>query len=172
MLQRPSKDEYGPNFATYIEAVPDGELIAILEQQLEEAVRQLRAIPEEAGALRYAPGKWSVREVVGHIGDTERIMSYRLLRVARGDRTPLPGFDENAFVAGADFDAAALDSLVAEFIRIRESTLALVRGIPPQAWQRVGDVSGFPVSARALAYVIAGHERHHRGVIAERYIKG
>jgi uncharacterized damage-inducible protein DinB len=127
------------------------------------------SLDDTAARARYAAGKWSVKEVLGHITDAERIFAYRLMRIARGDATPLPGFDENAYVPAGDFDARPLLSLAGEFRALRLSTIALIDGLPLDGWVRMGQVSGASVSARALAYVIVGHVAHHTRILRERY---
>ena len=170
LIDAPGTDEYDPHFAGYISRVLAGtDILALLARQREETQGRLRAIPESRGAHRYAPGKWSVREIVLHLSDTERIMAYRALRVARGDTTPLPGFDENAYTPASGADAVPLAELAAEFGDVRQATLALFRHLPPESWTRRGTASGAPISVRALAWIIAGHERHHLAVLAERY---
>ncbi|MBO9606538.1 MAG: DinB family protein [Paenibacillaceae bacterium] len=171
MRVRPAKEDYASYFDKYVSLVPEGSIQAILTEQLETNAAFLAAIPEERALHRYAPGKWSLKEVVGHIADTERVMSYRLLRIARGDKTPLPGFDENEFVKGAAFDSYTLAELIEDWTNVRRATLTLLRGLPEDAWSRRGYVSNGETTARALAYITAGHELHHIGVIKERYLK-
>ncbi len=169
-IPRPKADEYAPYFAQYIGKVPEGDLLEILEAQWEELGCLLEELDDEAAEHRYAEGKWSVKEVLGHILDAERIFAYRLLRIARGDQTPLPGFDENAYVAAANFGARPLESLLEEYDLVRGHTLALLRGLQADSFTRTGISNGKTVSARALAWVIAGHERHHMGVLKEKYL--
>lgn len=170
MIPRPARDEYAPFYHTYVGAVPDGDLLAMLDESLEETLGLLGGIGEAGGGHRYAEGKWSVREVVGHIADTERVMTYRALRIARGDRTPLPGFDENAFVAGAGFDRRTLAGLSDELAAVRAATLHLFRHLDDEALARRGTASGSEVTVRALAWIVAGHEMHHRRILRERYL--
>jgi hypothetical protein len=165
----PKQDEYAPYYARYVERVAGRDVRAILEGQVEEIRALAGPLSEEEGAARYEPGKWSVKEVIGHIADTERVMSYRLLRIARGDPTPLPGFDQDPYVAAAHSDARTLDSLVAELEAVRASTLALVESLGAEEWGRRGVASGYEVSASALAHIIAGHLAHHVVVLRERY---
>jgi hypothetical protein len=162
--------EYAAPYAGYIAAVGDADVLALLERQLETVARLLGGVSESRAAHRYAPGKWSVKEVVGHLADTERVMAYRALRIARGDATPLAGFDENAFVHGAAFDRRSLGSLADEWAAVRRATLALVRPLDAAALQRIGSASGHPVSVRALVYIMAGHVAHHLGVLESRYL--
>lgn len=171
MLSRPNANEYPHYFESYINKVPEGELRAFLGQQIEDAWSQLSNLSEEQGCFRYAEGKWSAKEVLGHITDTERIMSYRLLRIARGDTTPLPGFNEELFVSHANFDSRTVEDLFDEFTIVRTATLSLMNHLSDEAWLRMGAFSGEQGSARALAYIIAGHALHHFNVIRERYLQ-
>lgn len=170
MLERPSRDEFTQYYRTYIDLVPEGNLENILLTQLEETRRLLGTISEEQAHYRYEAGKWTLKEVVGHIADTERIMSYRLLRIARGDTLPLAGYDDIEYVKEAMFPVRKLADLVEEYAAVRQATIALVRGIPYQAWTRTGVANNSRLSARAIAYIIAGHELHHRNIIEERYL--
>jgi len=170
MLQRPDPSEYNPYFARYIDLVPEGDVAATLERQMESTAALLRGMLPEKATYRYAEGKWSVSEVVGHMADTERVMAYRLLRIARGDRTPLAGFDQDSFVRNAAFDAVPPDALIDEYMAVRRSTLSLFRTVPPDAWTNAGTANNAPVTARALAYVIAGHELHHANILRETYL--
>jgi hypothetical protein len=170
-MQRPEASEYAPNYAGYIQQVPEGDLQQILSNQLGKLELVLQSVDEQQGLFRYAPGKWSIKEVIGHITDTERVMSYRLLRIARGDSTTsLPGFDENQFVEGAAFDRRTIQQLLFEMKAVRTATLALVEGLEDEVWIRRGLTNGKIVSARALAYIIAGHWVHHLQIIEERYL--
>jgi hypothetical protein len=167
---RPADDEYGAFYAGYVNRIPAGEdIVALLARQREDTLGRFGSVPEGRGAHRYAPGKWSVKEVVVHLSDAERIFAYRALRIARGDGTPLPGFDENAYVPLSGAEAQPLAALVTEWGHVRQATVSLFRHLPAEAWTRRGTASGAPVSVRALAWIIAGHERHHLGTLAERY---
>ena len=167
---RPPAAEYKPYFGTYIDKVPDGDVIAALEAGIATTRKLLASVSEERAGFRYAPGKWSVKEVLGHMSDTERIFTYRLLAFARGDVTPLPGFDENAYTPAQESDRVPFAWLLDEFVAVRAATLALLKVLPPAAWARVGVASGHPLSARASAWIIAGHEIHHRAVLEARYL--
>jgi uncharacterized damage-inducible protein DinB len=169
-MQRPESSEYASYYSNYIQHVPEGNAEAILIHSHEETLKLLETLTEEQLKFRYAPGKWSIKEVLGHLTDTERVMSYRLLRIARGDKTPLPGFEEDEFVAGASFDDLTAQQLLEELNIVRQATLSLLRGITEEAWTRQGTASNQPVSARALLYIIAGHELHHRQVLLDRYL--
>jgi uncharacterized damage-inducible protein DinB len=167
---RPEPDEYAPYYGRYIERVRSGDIALTLEETARETAALLRSDMARSRAdHRYADGKWSVKEVVGHLTDAERIFAYRMLRFGRGDATELPGFDENAYAPEGRFDARTLDDLLDEFLAVRNATLALVRGLPEAAWTRRGIASENPMSVRALAHVIAGHELHHRAVLEQRY---
>ena len=168
-LSRPGADESAPFYHGYIAKVPGEQIGTYLADQLPELERLLSRLDDAAACARYAPGKWSVKEVLGHLTDTERIFGYRLLRIARADPTPLPGFDENAYVPPAEFDARPLAELLAEFRAVRAGTIALVEGLPAAAWERRGQASGKTISARALAYILVGHVSHHLGVLRDRY---
>jgi hypothetical protein len=169
-IARPQADEYVPYYQKYISLVPDGDLIEALRTQIGETLALLRTIPEERASYRYGPDKWSIKEVVGHMADVERIMTYRALRIARADTTPLPGFDENAYVPAANFDARSLASLAHEFEQVRRATIAFLENLEPDAAARRGSANNNAISARALAYIIAGHERHHVRILRERYL--
>jgi uncharacterized damage-inducible protein DinB len=168
-LPRPGADESAPFYHGYIDKVPGEQIGEYLAAQLGEVERLLAPVDDAAARFRYAPRKWSVKEVLGHLCDAERIFAYRLLRIGRGDTTPLPGFDEDAYVPPAAFDARPLPELVREFQVVRTATIALVEGLPASAWEQRGQASGKVISARALTYIMVGHVTHHLGVLRERY---
>jgi hypothetical protein len=168
-LPRPAEGEFAPFYAGYIAKVPDGEILRFLESQLREVRSLLSTIPEGRGGHRYAEDKWSIKEVIGHICDAERIFSYRALRIARNDATPLPGFDEKLYVPAGKFDARTMASLVDEVVQVRDSTMALVRTLDAEMGGRRGTASDKPVSARAIIWIIAGHMAHHVAILRERY---
>lgn len=168
-LPRPGADESSPYYRGYISEVRGEQIGSHLVDQLGELELMLAPLDETAARARYAEGKWSVKEVLGHLADAERIFAYRMLRIARGDATPLPGFDENAYVPAGEFDTRPLASLLGEFRALRLSTIAMMDGLPSAAWARRGEASGAPISARALAYIIVGHVAHHAAVLRERY---
>src|SRR5579859_3537105 len=159
---RPAKTEYSAYHEQYISLVPDEDVLVALDQQLAETLILLRGVSEQHGTFRYEPGKWSVKEVLGHMIDTERIMAYRALRIARNDRTPLSGFEQDDYVKNGDFDKRGVASLAREFEQVRRASISLFRNLDPEAWERRGTANGVEVSARALAYIIAGHELHHK----------
>jgi uncharacterized protein (TIGR03083 family) len=166
---RPEADEIPPHFAGYISKVTESDPVGVLTSQIDVTAGLLRGVSEADALKRYAPGKWSVKEVVGHLTDTERIMAYRALRIARGDETPLPGFDEKAYVPPAKFDARPLADLVADFRTVRNATLGLFKSFDADAWRRRGTASGKAISVRALGYMMPGHERHHVEILKARY---
>lgn len=169
LSRRPVAHEFAPFYAGYIAKVPDGNLLATLEQGTGELSAYITSISEARRSYRYAEGKWSIADTLLHIIDTERVMSYRLLRIARGDTTELPGFEQDDFVAAAKADHRTLLSLAAEFTGVRSSTMQLLRNLPDDVWDRLGRASGNGVSARALAWIIAGHAAHHLAILKERY---
>ena len=167
--QRPAASEHNPYYAAYISQVPDGDLFASMESQARETVRLLRGIDEQKSQYRYAPDKWTIREVVGHVIDAERVFGYRALTFARADATALPSFDENAWAKESAAGERPMKDLIAEFEAVRAGTLAMFRGFTEDEFARSGIASKNPISVRALAYIIAGHERHHVKLLKERY---
>jgi hypothetical protein len=166
---RPGTSEYAPFYETYVSKVPEAEVLPVLEAQGEQVRRIAAAVPADRERHRYAPGKWSVREVFGHLIDSERLFGFRALCIARGDTTPLPGFDQETYMAGAGYDEVPLAELASELAAVRETNLLFLRRLSEAAWSRVGTANGTPVSARALGYVMAGHLRHHLAILRERY---
>lgn len=164
----PTAEEYAPYYGKYVERVTSDPL-ALLEAQGRATAALLAATPESVGEYRYAPDKWSVKEVIGHITDTERVFAYRTLRIARGDETPIPGFDQDVFMANAPFARRTLADVAAEYAAVRAATLTLVRSLDDEAVARRGTASGQPVSVRALIAMTAGHELHHLAILRERY---
>lgn len=169
MIERPGTGEYAEFYAGYISGLPAGDILEILELQKDQLRQLAAAVKADRETFRYAPGKWSVREMVGHLIDAERVFSYRALCFSRGDETPLPGFDENFYVARANFDARTLQSLLEELILLRSANVLLFRSLAAEDLARVGVANGFPVSVRALAFILAGHLHHHFNVLRERY---
>ena len=168
-ITRPAADEAGAAYQRYIARVTDDNIGERLADQLREVEQMFETVTDQDALFRYSEGKWSIKEVLGHLCDAERIFSYRLLRIGRGDSTPLPGFDENAYTPAGRFDDRPLPMLLTEFRALRMSTQALIEGLPPEAWERWGEASDNPVTSRALAYIIVGHVAHHLGVLRERY---
>lgn len=170
-IGKPEKDEYSPYFSGYVSLVPDGEILDTLERQTKETLKILDDISESEAMFRYSPGKWSVKQLVGHIIDSERVFAYRALCIARGDKTPLPGFDQDKYMENSSFDRVAMKDLAAEFETVRRSYLFLFKSLDETAWLRSGIANGNPTTVRALAYVTAGHELHHRKILLERYLQ-
>jgi len=166
---RPDESEFAPYYKGYIGQVLEDDVITALEAELTESISFFRGIEEQASKSAYAEGKWTIREVVGHVIDTERVMSYRALRFARNDKTELPGFDQDEYIRGASFNDISLGDMLREFEHLRRSNILMFRNLSPEAWDRSGSANGKQISARALAFVIAGHEKHHRKVIKDRY---
>ena len=167
---RPNRDEAAEYYFRYIDQVPDGDVLAVLDAQRGDTLTLWRSIREDQAGHRYAATKWTVRQVAGHVNDTERLFVSRALWFARGFETPLPSFDQNVAIAAADFDSRPWASLVEEFNAVRASTLAFFRGLPSDAWDRRGTASGNPFSVRALAWLTAGHVIHHNTILRQRYL--
>ena len=166
---RPRQGEYHPQHAVYVALAREGRAMEALEAQLAEQDRLLAGLTEDQAALRYAPGKWSVRQVLAHVADAEQVFAYRALCIARGDTTPLPGYDENAYAELAPAEHVPLRGLIERLRVVRGASLALFRPLDDAAWTRRGTANGQPVSVRGIAYVIAGHGRHHAAILRERY---
>jgi uncharacterized damage-inducible protein DinB len=169
LISKPAAGEFAAYYSRYIDLVPDGDVLGTLASQIRTTVHALRAISDADSLKRYAAGKWSIREVLGHVIDGERIFAYRALRFARNDQTPLAGFEQDDYIAPAKFDSRPWGELIAEFEVVRQSSLAMFRGLDQEAWSRRGTAAENPMSVRAVAYVIAGHERHHMNVLREKY---
>jgi hypothetical protein len=168
-IGRPDASEYAPFYAAYVSLVPEEEPVAALREQWEVVRRTAESVPRERETYRYGEGKWSVRELFGHLGDGERVFGYRMFCISRGDETALPGFDEKVYVASSGFDGRPLSELVQDLRFLRESNLSLLRALDEKSWHQMGNANGFPVSVRALAFIAAGHVRHHLKILAERY---
>ena len=169
MHRRPGPTEHAPYFGRYIDLVPEADVLTALDWQMKETARILGRIDEERSNSRYAEGKWTIKQVVGHMGDVERIFAYRALAIARGDKNPLPGFDEDTYVMQAEFDSWRFQDLVDTLSIVRRSNVLMFRNMSPDAWDRRGVANDSPATVRALAYSILGHERHHLGILRERY---
>jgi len=166
---RPDASEYTPYYERYIALVPGDNVILALETQRLHMVQVLSARSEREGNFRYGPGKWSVKEVVGHLADSERVFAYRAMRIARGDRTPLSGFEQDDYVRSGGFGERRLTDLAEEFAAVRSGSIALFRSLNEPAWSRRGVANNNEVSVRALAFITAGHELHHQRILEERY---
>jgi DinB superfamily len=171
-MTRPSRDEYVEYYDLYVRRVPDGDVVDTLESQRADMGSRLRAISEQRGDHRYAEGKWTVKELLGHIVDTERILGTRALAFARGDETPLPGFDQDVYVAGANFADRTIADLTEEFLSLRTSHIVLFRSLDDGTWMRRGTAGGYEFTTRAIAWIMEGHVLHHTAVLEERYLDG
>ena len=168
-MKRPVAGEYAPSHAAYVALVEEDDILSAMEEQSSSMQKFLAGLDETKAALRYAEGKWSVKEVIGHIVDAERVFAYRALAVARGESQPLPGFDENDYVDNAGFDDWKLGDLAELYALVRRANIVFYKNLRDEVWDRRGTASNAPVSVRGLAYVIVGHERHHLQVLKERY---
>lgn len=169
-IDRPEATEYDAFYETYVSKVPEGDVLELLATQRDDLAELLASIDDERALHRYAEGKWSIKQVAGHLADAERIFACRALCFARSESAALPGFDENEYVAAADFDRRPLRSLIAELGHLRGATIEFFEGLSPQALSRAGTASGVSFSVRSFAFIIAGHERHHLGVLRDRYL--
>lgn len=168
---RPDDDEFGAHAKADIDAVPGDDAVDALRCQGDDVAALIASLDDaRVAGLTYAPGKWTLKQVVGHLIDDERIFAYRALCVARGDTRELAGFDENAYMAGSDFESRTLSSLLEEYRTVRAATISLFAPLSPEAWRRRGTVNGYGASVRGLAWHIAGHELHHLRVLRERYL--
>jgi hypothetical protein len=168
---RPEAGEYAAYYNTYVSLVPERDILITLDSQSTETVALLSGRKPAEADFRYAPGKWSVKEVLGHVIDSERIFAYRALRIARNDKTPMEGFEQDDYVKNGHFGQANLDALVEEFKSVRQATRSLFRNLDGAAWMRRGLANKNEVSVRALAYIIAGHELHHQRILREKYFR-
>jgi hypothetical protein len=166
---RPSASDYAPAHAGYVALVPEEDVLSAIEQQSSVTQKLLSALDDAKAGYRYAEGKWSIKEVLGHVGDAERILGYRALAVARGEAKPLPGFDEAEYARNAHFDNWKIGDLLEQYALVRRTTIVFLRNLPEDAWDRRGIANGYEVSVRGMAYVILGHERHHLQILRDRY---
>ena len=169
VMDRPSAAEFASFYAGYVSLVPEADIMSVLEGQADDVRLQARAFIPKREEFRYAPGKWSVREVLGHVTDAERVFGFRAFCFSRGDENALPGFEQDDYVARGGFDRCSLTDLVQEFAQLREANLTVLRRLDDNAWRRMGTASGKAVSVRALAYIMAGHVRHHLHILSTRY---
>ena len=167
---RPQPADYAAYYEKYVSLVPGTDILGVLEAQRMLMTQLLGARSEREGNFRYAPDKWTVKELVGHVADSERIFAYRALRISRGDRTPIEGFEQDEYVKNGGFNDRTLADLAEELAQVRSATLALFLGLSGDAWQRRGVANKNEVTVRALAYIIAGHELHHRRILEEKYL--
>lgn len=167
-MQRPEATEYAAFYGKYIDRVTETDIVAAMAAQLDEVIPFLRAVPQGQEEVLHPPYTWTVKQVVNHLIDCERVFGYRALRFARGDETPLPGFDENAYEREADSNRSSLADLVSEFEALRKSHVLMFRRFPPAAWTRKGTANNNPVTVRAAAYILVGHVRHHTAILRKR----
>jgi hypothetical protein len=168
-MQRPNDSEYAPSFSGYVGQVTEDEIIPVLRSQPDALDVLLGRVTPDRETYRYAEGKWSIREIVGHLIDGERVFGYRALCIARGESQNLPGFDENEYMLSAPYDGIDLEDLLSEFRLVRLANLAMLRNLDEAAWMRTGTANDSPISVRAIAFIMAGHTRHHMGVLRDRY---
>ncbi len=167
---KPVSNEYADSYGKYVDLVTAGSIIETLERQMEETQRLLSTVTEEQAGYRYAPDKWSIKEVIGHLVDGERIFAYRASRFARSDRTPLPGFDQDDYVTRGGFDGLKIGQLARACGNMRAASIDLFGQLSDEAWDRRGIANEAEVSVRAIAWIIAGHELHHRRIIETKYL--
>jgi len=171
-IRRPEPSEYNEYYEKYVSLIDDTDLLSTLEEQMRETRDLFAGFPEERGSHAYADGKWTVKEVISHLLDGERIFAYRLLRIARGDETPLEGFEQDGYIENSHANERTFNDLLCEFGELRAANLRLMRSMDDADWQRGGTASGSPVTARALAFIMAGHVQHHLNIIRECYLAG
>ena len=169
-MKKPEKIEYNEFYYTYIRLVEDKDILGFLDEQRLKFVSLIESLEEEKGGIRYSEGKWSIKEVIAHILDTERVMAYRALAISRGDQVDLPGFDQNEYMDGLDFSRTSFKALADDFTKLRESNLSLFQSFTDDQLAKVGSASGFPVSTKALIYIIVGHLEHHNNILLNRYL--
>ena len=166
---RPQDHEFAQFYAGYVALVPEDDILDVLTKQIDIFRAIAKAVPPERETFAYAPDKWTIRQVFGHISDGERVFGHRAFCIARGEQASLPGFDEQAYMAESGCNTCPLPDLVEELVQVRHVNLTLLRKLPPEGWRRMGVANGNPVSVMALAYMLAGHARHHLGVLRDRY---
>jgi uncharacterized damage-inducible protein DinB len=169
-MLRPDSNEYNPYYAGYVSLVTEDDVLVAMEEQIKEIERLVTSIPEEKGTHAYEPGKWTVKEVLGHLVDTERVFAYRALRISKGDTTELPGYDQDLFVERGGFNEAPIKSLLAELLHMRRANIIFFSGLSEERSALAGSANGNPVTVRALAYMMVGHVRHHLNILSERYL--
>jgi len=169
VIAPPQPNEYAPHYGKYVSLVSGNDVLTALETQARETAAFLSARSEADGDFRYSPDKWSVKQLLGHVNDTERVFAYRALRIARADQTPMEGFEQDDYVRNGPFADCLLSDLIEDFGRVRQATLSLFRNLDTAAWVRRGLANSSEVSVRGIAYIIAGHELHHRRILQEKY---
>lgn len=172
MTGQPLESEYAPDYSAYIAHVSEDEILPVLRSQLDALDVLLGRVTPERETFRYAEGKWSIREIVGHLIDGERVFGYRAFCIARGESQNLPGFEQDDYMLTAPYDRIDLEDLLAELRLVRLSNIAMLRNLDEESWLRIGTANDNQVSVRALTFIMAGHARHHMGVLRERYELG
>jgi hypothetical protein len=169
-MNRPEKTEYNQYYETYVSLVPETEIVQTFENQQAELLELFKEIAEEKSLHAYAEGKWTIKELLGHLSDGERIFAYRALRISRCDKTPMEGFEQDGYIENSNFNDTKLSDLIDEFLHVRKANLIFFQNLPDEAWIRSGIASDSPVSVRALAYIMVGHVRHHLNILKTRYL--
>lgn len=169
-MTRPEKSEYAEFYAGYVSHVTEAAIFPAIKEQISEVEKFFAEITEEKGAFAYAEGKWTIKELLGHLIDGEKILAYRALRIARSDKTPIEGYDENTYIENGNFNDLPIAALIEEFVLVRKANVRFFESLPEKAWTRIGTANGKEFSVRALAFIIVGHVRHHLQVIRERYL--
>jgi hypothetical protein len=170
-MQRPGKTEYAPYYETYVSIVDEIDIVAALQSQLNEMQNLIAEISEEKAAHAYAEGKWTIKELVGHLNDGEKIFAYRALRIARADKTPMEGFEQDGYIENANFNDCSLADLAEEFFLLRRANILFFKNLTDEMWTRTGTASGAAVSVRALGFIMVGHVRHHGNILKNRYLQ-
>lgn len=168
-MQRPNENEYAPAYQSYVSHVTEDEILPAMRSQIDALDVLLDRVTPERETFAYAEGKWTIRQIIGHLIDGERVFGYRTLCIARGETQNLPSFDENDYMVNAPYENVELEDLLSEFRLVRLSTIAMLRTLDETAWTRMGMANGAPVSVRALAFIMVGHARHHMEVLRDRY---
>lgn len=169
-MHRPDRNEYDPYYETYVALVENDDIVGTLGAQPTRLQDLITGLPEEKGAFAYAEGKWSIKEVLSHLIDGERMFAYRLFRISRGDKTPIEGFEQDGYIENANANGRSFGDLLEEFSLLRRANLMLVKNLNDEGWSRVGTANQVNVTARALTYIMAGHIEHHLGILKERYL--
>jgi len=169
-MNRPNESEYAPYYQGYVDQVSENDIMAVLRGELDELDVLLARVPAEKEKYAYADGKWTIREIIGHLIDGERVFGYRALCIARGEKQNLPGFDQNDYMLTAPYNHIELEDLLSELRLVRLSNIAMFRSLDEEAWNRVGTANGNEITLRALAFIMGGHVRHHMNVLKERYL--
>lgn len=169
-MNRPDRSEYDPYYQKYVDLVPEHEVIAALEKQPDELGRLVAGVPEDRGTFAYADGKWTIKEVLSHLIDGERMFAYRVFRIARGDKTPIEGFEQDGYIENSHANRRSFAELLGEFTRLREANVTFFKNLEDGDWVRTGTANEKEISVRALAWIMAGHIRHHIGILGSRYL--